>query len=821
VTLTSTTTGICTVSGFVITAVGSGTCSITASQAGNTNYEAATQVVKSFTIAKATQTTLSITSLTTNTKAYPYSQALSITTSGGSGTGATSFAIASGGTASGCTLSDSTATATITATTMGTCLIQATKASDSTYSTTTSASASFTFTKATQTITFATPSAMTVGGSTQTVSPTASSSLTVTLTSTTTGICTVSGFVITAVTPGTCSITVSQAGNANYEAATQVVETFSLTAIINIAAIAGVTAPVIGATPVSTTTAGTGYTGTVSWASSAGALSDNFAGGTIYTATITLTLTSGYTLTGVNANFFTVAGATSVTHSANSGVITAVFPGVIDIGISGLNYPVADGIPVTTVTPNAQYTGTVSWSGSPSTFAPTTIYTATITLTPKSGYTLAGVNANFFTIVAATSASNDANSGVISAVFPATGDLPARAVAITTQPTGAASGSALGTQPVIRIVDSSGTTVTSNVNVVASIASGTGTLSGTTTVAASNGIATFTDLVVTGTAGTFTLTFTATSLRAATSNSLTITAGPASKVAITRSSAGTQRNTAFTTQPQITIQDASGNTVTSSTAVVTARVTSGFNPRLTIGSNTATAVSGVATFSDLGIIGYGKARSPNGYSITYSADGLASATESIALTGLACDGKSFTCRLGDTGPGGGTVFYVASGTFTQIGATGSMCSSNCKYLEFAPSDVLWDYGYVWSGPTNNAYSFIGATDAIIGSGYLNTQRIIAGTDFDSVLLSAVSTAKNYRGPNNLSDWFIPSADELWQLWSWNSLFDFVPKVGSYWSSSEYNFEIGWFISFLNDFNSYDKVLKQNRKYIRPVRAFGP
>jgi hypothetical protein len=713
---------------------------------------------------------------------------------------------------------------TLTILAAGTCTINANQAGDASYEAATQVVQSFTIAKATQSITFATPSAMTVGGSTQTVSPTASSSLTVTLTSTTTGICTVAGFVITAVTPGTCSITASQAGNAYYEAATQVVETFGLTAIINIAEIAGVTAPVAGATPVSTTTAGTGYTGTVSWASSAGALSGNFAGGTIYAARITLTPTSGYTLTGVSANFFTVAGATSVSHDANSGVITAVFPGVIDIGISGLNYPVAEGIPVTTVTPNAQYTGTVSWSGSPSTFAPTTIYTATITLTPKSGYTLAGVNANFFTIAGATSASNDANSGVITAVFPATGVLSARAVAITTQPTGAASGSALGTQPVIRIVDSSGTTVTSNVNVVASIASGIGTLSGTTTVAASNGIATFTDLVVTGTAGTFTLTFTATSLSAATSNSLTITAGPASKVAITRSSAGTQRNTAFTTQPQITIQDASGNTVTSSTAVVTAQVTSGFNPRLTIGSNTATAVSGVATFSDLGIDGYGKVRSANGYRITYSADGLASATESIALTGLACDGKSFTCRLGDTGPGGGTVFYVASGTFTQNGATGSMCSSNCKYLEFAPSDVLWDYGYSWSGPTNNAYSFIGATDIVIGTGYLNTQRIIAGTDFDGVLRSAVLTAKNYRGPNDLSDWFIPSANEIFQFWTWNIYFDFVrigADAGTYWSSSEHDFQMGWYLSFYNEFSSVATALKGTSRYIRPVRAFGP
>jgi hypothetical protein len=92
---------------------------------------------------------------------------------------------------------------------------------------------------------------------------------------------------------------------------------------ISVAAIAGVTAPVTGATRVTTTTAGTGYTGTVTWSPSAGT---TFASATTYTATITLTPTSGYTLTGVAANFFTVAGATSDTNSADSGVITAVFP---------------------------------------------------------------------------------------------------------------------------------------------------------------------------------------------------------------------------------------------------------------------------------------------------------------------------------------------------------------------------------------------------------------------------------------------------------------------------------------------------------------
>jgi len=102
---------------------------------------------------------------------------------------------------------------------------------------------------------------------------------------------------------------------------TYVISITRAAARISVAAIGGVTAPVTGATPVSTVTAANGYTGTVSWSGSP----TTFAPDTAYTAIITLTAASGYTLSGVSANFFTVAGATSVTHSANSGVITAVF----------------------------------------------------------------------------------------------------------------------------------------------------------------------------------------------------------------------------------------------------------------------------------------------------------------------------------------------------------------------------------------------------------------------------------------------------------------------------------------------------------------
>lgn len=85
--------------------------------------------------------------------------------------------------------------------------------------------------------------------------------------------------------------------------------------------ISGVTAPVAGATPVGTLADGTGYTATISWSP----VIANFAPATVYTATVTLTPKTGYTLTGVTANFFTVSGATA-TNPINSGVVTAFFP---------------------------------------------------------------------------------------------------------------------------------------------------------------------------------------------------------------------------------------------------------------------------------------------------------------------------------------------------------------------------------------------------------------------------------------------------------------------------------------------------------------
>jgi hypothetical protein len=88
---------------------------------------------------------------------------------------------------------------------------------------------SFQVTQASQTITFGALSNQPLSASPITVSATASSGLTVSFNSRTPHVCTVSGTTVTFVTTGTCTIQATQAGNADYAAASPVNDTFQVT----------------------------------------------------------------------------------------------------------------------------------------------------------------------------------------------------------------------------------------------------------------------------------------------------------------------------------------------------------------------------------------------------------------------------------------------------------------------------------------------------------------------------------------------------------------------------------------------------------------
>jgi hypothetical protein len=217
VSFTSDTPQVCTVSDDTVLTVGTGTCTITASQGGSANYAPAPHVQGSFEVytGRKPQTitfdpvkdTPALTPVplhaTASSKLRPVTFAASPTDV--------------------CTVTEST----VTGAKAGTCTITASQAGDDTWA---PAQAQQTFQvsptgKKSQTIAFAQPSPAAVGKSV-TLSASASSGLVVSFTSGNTAVCTVSGSTVTTVDTGTCMITATQGGNADYAPATDVTRSF-------------------------------------------------------------------------------------------------------------------------------------------------------------------------------------------------------------------------------------------------------------------------------------------------------------------------------------------------------------------------------------------------------------------------------------------------------------------------------------------------------------------------------------------------------------------------------------------------------------------
>ena len=184
-----------------------------------------------------------------------------------------------------------------------------------------------------------------------------------------------------------------------------------------------------------------------------------------------------------------------------------------------------------------------------------------------------------------------------------------------------------------------------------------------------------------------------------------------------------------------------------------------------------------------------------------------------ATLALACaDGG--VCAVGDTGPGGGKVFYVhASGTF----ACGATLASTCKYLEAAPTSgtAAWtDAMYAWSGNTSEAIG-AAAQGTAIGTGYKNTQSMVTQS---STAGMAGTLTRAYRGPNSLTDWYLPSKDELNQMYVNKSAIGSFFTASAYRSSSESIGESAW-TQWFNDGRQISFSSKVGNFYVRPVRAF--
>ena len=187
-----------------------------------------------------------------------------------------------------------------------------------------------------------------------------------------------------------------------------------------------------------------------------------------------------------------------------------------------------------------------------------------------------------------------------------------------------------------------------------------------------------------------------------------------------------------------------------------------------------------------------------------------------------------TCAIGDTGPGGGTVYYVNSAGFTEAG---SPCGSNCHYLEWAPDRWYQNQTYptfYWaSDQTHQALASDNTTNdytgnKAIGSGFANTAAMLTPSgSYTADTAQAASAAHAYTGTDSSAgSWFVPSAAEMYAIWTsgtYTSAYggNFQPYI--FWTSSEYSASTGWEVGPSNGFINYTQ--KTNSLNLRPVRAF--
>jgi alpha-tubulin suppressor-like RCC1 family protein len=323
-------------------------------------------------------------------------------------------------------------------------------------------------------------------------------------------------------------------------------------------------------------------------------------------------------------------------------------------------------------------------------------------------------------------------------------------VVFTVQPTTSTAGEALSPAIEVELRDAAGLLVTSarnSVTLAFAANPGAGTLAGTKTVTAVNGIASFSGLWIDKAAAGYTIQATSGSLTNDTSDPFAINPGTPTRLAFGTQPGNTAGNAVISPAVTATIIDAFGNTATASTNPVTVDFgvniwKSVFAPGAALlGTKTANAVAGVATFGTLRVDKPG-----NGYTLTASAAGLSAAasnpfavslavqqvragkmgvhTCAVTSGGTYCWGANWNGQLGDgTGTfNGDSVARLVSGnqTFTQVApGEGHTCA-----LTAAGAAYCW--GYNGSGQLGNNSTTSSDTPVAVSGGLTFASIAVGG-----------------------------------------------------------------------------------------------
>ena len=154
--------------------------------------------------------------------------------------------------------------------------------------------------------------------------------------------------------------------------------------------------------------------------------------------------------------------------------------------------------------------------------------------------------------------------------------------------------------------------------------------------------------------------------------------------------------------------------------------------------------------------------------------------------------------VGDTGPAGGKIFYENANYVTD----------GWRYLEAAPSDL--SVTYKWGDTATSV-----TTGTAIGTGKSNTAAIVEALDGAGFTEDYAAKACADYSSGGKDDWFLPSKDELNELYKQKNTVGVASNI--YWSSSETSADSAWVQNFSSG-NQGDPN-KSGDRHVRAVRAF--
>jgi hypothetical protein len=182
---------------------------------------------------------------------------------------------------------------------------------------------------------------------------------------------------------------------------------------------------------------------------------------------------------------------------------------------------------------------------------------------------------------------------------------------------------------------------------------------------------------------------------------------------------------------------------------------------------------------------------------------------------------SLVYQVGDTGPGGGKIFMTPS---SGSNTTNFYFESALSGWNGDSTDTLAS----WCSLTNQYLGSSGVAPQLtsIGSGSSNTNAMVAAGKCTS---GAATIARAYSG-GGLSDWYLPSLDELQQMYAQRATiggFNLMTEAGTarttttYWSSSEDGSQNFYARSWSFATNGNDNWTKSLKFGVRPIRSFEP